>query len=158
VHNTKALLNAIDNSKLSQVLLDVWENEPGINQELLKKVTLATPHIAGYGYDGKLRGTQMIFDAACQFLKTKTNWNAWQGIEAPGALNFPDIDTSDEDRLRKIIYQVYDIQKDDARLKNRPETFDNQRKTYPVRREFDRFKAEENEPLKEVLFNLGFLK
>ena len=52
---------SIEKKKL-KVVLDVWENEPDINIELLKKVLIATPHIAGYSYEGKVNGTQMIYE------------------------------------------------------------------------------------------------
>ena len=50
------------------VILDVWENEPELNPELLKKVYIGTPHIAGYSYEGKVNGTTMIYSALCKFL------------------------------------------------------------------------------------------
>ncbi len=46
--------------------LDVWENEPNINAEVLQATTIATPHIAGYSELAKLRATWMIYKAACQ--------------------------------------------------------------------------------------------
>lgn len=51
--------------------LDVWPDEPTIEAQLLNRVTVATPHVAGYSLDGKLKGTRMIFG---QFLQ-------WQGIK-----------------------------------------------------------------------------
>lgn len=49
-----------------QVVLDVFEYEPSVSDELLSSLVLATPHIAGYTLDGKLRGTDMIYQAFCQ--------------------------------------------------------------------------------------------
>lgn len=49
-----------------QVVLDVFEHEPSVSDELLSSLVLATPHIAGYTLDGKLRGTDMIYQAFCQ--------------------------------------------------------------------------------------------
>ncbi len=46
--------------------LDVWENEPQINPQLLEQVLLATPHIAGYSLDAKHRATTMIYEQVCQ--------------------------------------------------------------------------------------------
>jgi erythronate-4-phosphate dehydrogenase len=42
----------------------------------------------------------------------------------------------DEDALREIIRQVYDITADDAALRANPKQFDKLRAEYPVRREF----------------------
>lgn len=44
--------------------LDVWENEPNIDLEVLKQVYLGTPHIAGHTLQSKLRAIQMIYQAA----------------------------------------------------------------------------------------------
>jgi len=50
-------------------VLDVWENEPNISPELVEgRVSIGTPHIAGYSFDGKVNGTRMIYEAACRFL------------------------------------------------------------------------------------------
>jgi len=57
------------------VVLDVFEHEPVISEELLKWVRLVTPHIAGYSLEGKARGTQMIYEAFCEkfgFMASKT--------------------------------------------------------------------------------------
>ena len=43
--------------------LDVFEQEPDIQNEITKKAFILTPHVAGYAVDGKLRGTQMLYDA-----------------------------------------------------------------------------------------------
>ena len=47
-------------------MLDVFPNEPFISQQLLYALKLATPHIAGYTLEGKIRGTDMIYQAFCQ--------------------------------------------------------------------------------------------
>ena len=51
-----------------KVALDVWEGEPEINLDLLRQVRIATPHIAGYSLEGRLRGTQMVRDGMCRSL------------------------------------------------------------------------------------------
>lgn len=43
--------------------LDVWSHEPNINQAVLEKAFIATPHIAGYSIQSKIRGVQMIDQA-----------------------------------------------------------------------------------------------
>lgn len=61
VVNEKALLKS-SNSKKMYLYTDVWENEPEINPELLKKSILSSAHTAGYSKDGKLRGVKMMID------------------------------------------------------------------------------------------------
>lgn len=48
---------------------DVWEHEPHINLEVLQHATIATPHIAGYTHEAKLRGTAMIFESLQKCLR-----------------------------------------------------------------------------------------
>ena len=65
--DTDALIRAIDNGWVSAAVVDCWEGEPDISLELLKRAAIATPHIAGYSHDGKVRATQMILDAIITF-------------------------------------------------------------------------------------------
>ncbi|HQQ74263.1 MAG TPA: 4-phosphoerythronate dehydrogenase [Pseudomonadales bacterium] len=68
VIDNSALLQRLQTHNDLQVVLDVWENEPAINPDLLKSVAIGTPHIAGYSAEGKLRGTEMVYDVLCDFL------------------------------------------------------------------------------------------
>lgn len=63
IADNAALLRAIDDGKIADVAIDCWENEPHINLDLLKASFIATPHIAGYSAEGKLRATSMLLDA-----------------------------------------------------------------------------------------------
>jgi len=68
VVDNKALLDVLGERNDVSVVLDVWENEPTPNPLLVSAVDIATPHIAGYSYDGKVKGTEMVYQALCQFL------------------------------------------------------------------------------------------
>lgn len=46
--------------------LDVFENEPLIDQVVMNKAFIATPHIAGYSKQSKLRGVAMLYSQACE--------------------------------------------------------------------------------------------
>lgn len=46
-----------------EAVVDVWENEPSPDPELVAKALLATPHIAGYSVEAKFRATAMCLDA-----------------------------------------------------------------------------------------------
>ena len=48
----EALKNALVQKKILAASLDVWENEPHIDTELLSLLFTGTPHIAGYSVDG----------------------------------------------------------------------------------------------------------
>lgn len=66
-----ALLQDITENKTlgRQIVLDVFEHEPEVSVALLNQIDIATPHIAGYSVEGKLRGTQMIYETMCTHFK-----------------------------------------------------------------------------------------
>ena len=47
VIETLALLDALKTGRIRDAVIDTWENEPDIHPDLLQKVFLGTPHIAG---------------------------------------------------------------------------------------------------------------
>ena len=123
-----------------QVVLDVFEHEPVISEELLNLVTLVTPHIAGYSLEGKARGTQMIYQAFCQ----KFNFKADKRFESqlPTCEQFF-IEQDLKTVLSQHLSSIYDIAQDDQNLraclkdgKVDQKAFDYLRKTYPLRREW----------------------
>jgi erythronate-4-phosphate dehydrogenase len=128
-----------------RVVLDVWEGEPAIEMPLLEKVALGTAHIAGYSLDGKLRGTEMIYRAACDYLGRTPHWDAAAVLPEINTLDLRSLPGDDDlERLRAAVFHVYDIRVDDERLRgllrlppaDRPAAFDRLRKEYPIRREF----------------------
>jgi erythronate-4-phosphate dehydrogenase len=144
VVDNKALLEAIEAKKLGGVVLDVWEGEPNISADLLAAVDLGTAHIAGYSFDGKINGTRMIYRAVCGFFGIKP---AWEPALPPPPVPFCDCGIGagedDEDVLRRVIRQIYDITADDAALRKivgAPDgiggNFDKLRNEYGIRREF----------------------
>ena len=54
-----SIVNEKDLIKASHInyISDVWENEPCPDTDIIKKAILATPHIAGHSYGGKINGT-----------------------------------------------------------------------------------------------------
>ena len=60
VVETSCLKKAIVAGRFGGCVLDVWENEPGIDEELLQVVDIGTAHIAGYSFDGKVNGMIMM--------------------------------------------------------------------------------------------------
>ena len=67
VVDNAALLDLLRERDDVRAVLDVWESEPAIELALLDAVTLATPHIAGYSWDGKVAGTRAVLDSFCGF-------------------------------------------------------------------------------------------
>ena len=138
VTGTNTLLKGIESKKISKVILDVWENEPDINRELLKKVWIGTPHIAGYSADGKANGTTMSVQAISRFFNL--GLDNWQ----PDLISVPknsviEINHSDKktyEIIAETILHTYNVKNDDARLRNNSGLFEKQREDYPLRREF----------------------
>jgi erythronate-4-phosphate dehydrogenase len=150
------------------VVLDVWENEPAISASLLQKVDLGTPHIAGYSYDGKLRGTEMIYRAACDYFAEPVQWQAADEVKRAASIDLRDMDAGDPLALAsQAVLACYDVRQDDARLRAtlslpdalRAAAFDRLRKDYPLRREFSESSVLLDEPagaLGQLLSGLGF--
>jgi len=132
-----AALEADIDATERQVVLDVFEHEPQISESLLSKLAIATPHIAGYTLEGKLRGTQIIYDALCEKLAVLPVLSMHQLLPLNTYLWFEL--KEHPDRLQKF----YDIRKDDAALRNKVTNgkvkgsdFDQLRRDYHLRREW----------------------
>lgn len=133
-----ALKKALNKGRLAGFALDVWENEPDIDRELLKMSLQATPHIAGYSADGKAKGTAMIVrELSRHFGLEYYDWDV-SSVPDPGnpVIVIDCTDLSPEDIIRRAIMHTYDVAEDDRRLREDPAGFEQQRGNYPVRREF----------------------
>ena len=120
-----------------QVVLDVFEFEPEISERLLSKLAIATPHIAGYTLEGKLRGTQIIYDALCEKLAV-IPVQSMHGLLPLNMFLWSELKMH-PDRLIKF----YNIMEDDAALRSKladgqvkGADFDQLRRDYRLRREW----------------------
>ena len=144
VIDNSAIKNAIRNNIISSAVLDVWENEPDIDFELLRMADIGTPHIAGYSADGKANGTSVCVNAVNNYFKLgiDTEWypqnipNADHGTEVKIDCN----NKSEQQIFDQVFLSIYDIKKDDAKLRTSPVTFEKQRGDYPIRREYGNYK------------------
>lgn len=139
-----ALLNALQFKPKMQVVLDVWQNEPNINLALLNKIRLGTPHIAGHSFDGKIQATEMLYNAVNHYLQKKPVWQKRTNLPAPSVTHLSFSKTIDDNiAIKTAVLMCYDIRRDDAMLRNIYNTFnidqffDNLRKNYSIRREFN---------------------
>lgn len=134
-----------------QAVLDVWEGEPQADVELAKLCRIATPHIAGYSLDGKLRGTAQIYEAFCasKGLAPTVVLAELMPVAPLSGLSF-DASASPRDVLATICKAVYDPRSDDAAFRRsligeeeqRRNGFDLLRKQYPPRREIEGLQVE----------------
>lgn len=137
VMETQALINALESKHLAGAVIDVWENEPNIDLKLLKLAHLATPHIAGYSADGKANGTAMSVQSISKFFNLgMDNWKPSNIPQAPKTkLEIDCNPKSREEIFAELSNFAYNIGFDSNMLKNSPETFEQQRESYPIRRE-----------------------
>ncbi len=169
VVDTVALKTAIKAGRLGAVVLDVWENEPSIDMELLEMVDIATPHIAGYSLDGKIAGMIMIYKAACEYfgLEPKCDLEDFLPEPAVGELRVNPQGRAEQEVLHSVVQKIYGISEDDHSLRQiagrapgeRGEFFDSLRKNYPVRREFQNTRIMLDVPCKSLaqkLAGIGF--
>ena len=167
VVNERALIDFARENQASRLALDVWDNEPDINIELLNISALATPHVAGYSARGKLNATHMVYEQVC----------AWAGVPAMAADDtiFPgenmELDLSGIDNpieaVRLAALACYDVRTDCAAFReietvagdSRSEFFTSARTDYPFRREFSDLRvilSGNNAAVREKLSGMGF--
>jgi len=162
VVETNALKKAILTKKLKAAVLDVWENEPNIDRELLSIVDIATPHIAGYSIDGKANGTAKSVQAISKFFKLgKDNWYP-QNLPVPENTKIT-IDCKNKDIndiITEAIIFTYNVLEDDNKLRNKPDDFEKIRENYIVRREFDTYEVNlvncSDNKVKNIIKKFGF--
>ena len=142
VVDNQALKETLLSHNIRAAALDVWENEPGIDSQLLDLVYSGTPHIAGYSVDGKATGTTMCVQALGKFFDLPcSDWEVSEVPEAQKPCEFS-IDTAGkkpQEVLAEAIRYTYNVKEDDFRLRADIRAFENLRSNYPVRREFPAF-------------------
>ncbi len=128
VVDNNALLRALQEGRVKEAVIDVWEGEPNINRQLLERAFIGTPHIAGYSADGKANATRMALDAFCKFFHLKGDY-----VIAPPAPAQTSLEANSNNEIQLMVYNPME---DSQRLKAAPETFEHLREHYPLRREW----------------------
>lgn len=148
------------------IVLDVFENEPNIDLDLLTMTDIGTAHIAGYSLEGKLNGTYFIYKKLCEQFNIDAKW---QPVYPEIFESIIEIDARQEiiEILFEICKRIYDINFDSQLLKKSAiekveepgKYFDHLRKTYRVRREFNNYTIKlslPDERMKSILETLRF--
>ncbi len=162
-----ALVRSMRNNRQpAAVVLDVWENEPEPDPDLVRRVDIATPHVAGYALDAKLRGVSALFRAMHAFLsgdepaetslsnKTRPLDVASRELalpcieEEPIAVGAPDPTIPETEWLDMFVRRMYDIERDHVSMMGTLSEggidgacFSRLRREYPIRREFATYTA-----------------
>lgn len=133
-----------------EAVLDVWEGEPQVDVALAGLCRIATPHIAGYSLDGKLRGTAQIYAALCAARGVEPAIELAQLMPGPALTELAFASSAEPaEMLATLCRAVYDPRRDDADFRRsllgdeaqRRAGFDLLRKQYPPRREIDGLKV-----------------
>lgn len=163
VVDESALARAAVKGVFSAIILDVFDHEPDININTLKLALLASPHIAGYSLDGRLKGTEMIYQAACRHFGIRPSWQIPEVLK-PEKLTI-ESPARGSQALYQTILKAYNPEADDRRLRALPadipmrKHFQSLRQNYPERREFRHFSvagAQDNDALTAALIKTGF--
>lgn len=138
----QALAEVIAGGAQLQAVLDVWEHEPATKTEVIELLALATPHIAGHSFAGKLGGSWQLLKKWLTdqglALQLPSFQQFLQGYPEGQAVVQQAPDEPDWRTLCRWILQVYDIRKDDQLLRRtarQPAAFDALRRDYAVRAE-----------------------
>lgn len=148
--------------------VDCWENEPFIDEHLLRQVRWGTAHIAGYSEDAKQAATEMLLHALCAHLKVQAppvQLRAGDDHVPPAIEIGSDVD--DTQAVRAAVFSCYDVRVDAQALRAlsglRPvqlaKAFDDLRAGYGPRREFSAYRVildKNRADLARVLSSLGF--
>lgn len=135
VVDENALIHA--RPKLGALVLDTWCNEPHPNPMLIELCDIATPHIAGYSYQGKQNGTAQAvqavarhfgFEPLMDFRPVTEDENLKPvGISLQGKT---------QGEIAAILQYNYPIFTDDFLFRSSPDSFEKLRSEYNYRREF----------------------
>lgn len=129
-----AILKGLESGQLAGAVIDCWENEPNISRELLEKVLLGTPHIAGFSADGKRNGAVACLVNGCNYFGIDT---AILGKIEPPLPEDPAIRISPNDAHPEAtaMLHTFDIKVIDETLRSGKVPFEEMRKDHPYPRE-----------------------
>lgn len=129
----EALLKYAD--KLSGIIIDVWNGEPAINMEVLDIADIATPHIAGYSYEGKVNGTTMAVKAVAEHFGIDA-LKGFSIVPPEKNSNFFSKDELSQNQISDYFQKIFPIFEHCADLKENPQQFELLRQNFKYRREF----------------------
>ena len=134
IMDEKALKEAYP--KLGAAIIDTWNNEPDVDEELIDMVDVATPHIAGYSYQGKQNGTAMSVQAVARFFGIEELYGYYPEADIPD--HEPvllDLKGKKQGEIAAVFQYNYPIFTDDFRFRMEPHKFEKLRSEYQYRRE-----------------------
>ena len=145
VINNSAFIPVVESKGLTAIM-DVWEGEPLFMPGMFKRSFIASPHVAGYSLEGKINGTTMVYDALCASLGVEKKWQPHFPKVTANVINFSE-KGSFEEIVERILTSIYEPSNDTRAMGEaslleedaRGARFDELRKNYPLRREFNNY-------------------
>jgi len=164
-----ALKIYLQSNDVAMTVIDVWENEPAIDHDLLVRADIATPHIAGYSIDSKLRATKTVYEKACAHLQLDSyidDLDSVFPVDEDHKISLSEYE-NDLEALSMAVLASYDVRSDAAAIRrmlednvtDHPGYFSELRNNYPIRREFSSLNinvSKDADSLREKLLRLGF--
>lgn len=152
VVDTESLLRAMQAGRISETIIDCWENEPEINRLLLQHSFLSTPHIAGYSADGKANASRMVLTDLSDYFRLNMDLT---GIVPPDIENNEiDLNAFPNHRTENALLKTYNPKIDSDLLRKNPEDFESFRENYPLRREFNAYTVQNANAEEAAFFNV----
>ena len=121
--------------KLGATVIDTWNNEPNVDEELVDMVDIATPHIAGYSYQGKQMGTAMAVRAVARHFGIDALKDFFPEDEPDHEPVLLDLTGKNHGQIAAVFQYNYPIFTDDFRFRMEPGNFEKFRSEYQYRRE-----------------------
>ena len=144
----RALLAWLRSGQQRTAVLDVWENEPTPDAALVRACAIATPHLAGHSFDGKIAGTIMLYQAIVHHFGLEPARDPGSGLAAPPGedleVRAPPRISSETEWLHAVVKQICDLEADAERMRAlatlpagcQADYFHSLRRSYPRRRTF----------------------
>lgn len=141
VADTAALIRGRTSGRIRRLCIDCWEGEPNIAEELLACTDIATPHIAGFSADGKLRGARMALAAILGAFGCAVPADLFSTDELPNP-DEPRIDLDALPRAYRVEHaqlRTFDPRRIDAALRGDIQGFERLRRHYQYPREMSAY-------------------
>lgn len=162
----RELKASLSGKRIAGAVLDVWEDEPVVDYQLLRLLDIGTPHIAGTSIDGKIQATEIVREQLGSFLGIESK-GIPKSVYPPDVVLHPESGSDSQQVVASLLRQVLDLTKTDRELRaleplpaaQAAAGFDRMRKEYPLRLEFRHFVVdlgEKHAGLARKLQGLGF--
>lgn len=144
-------------------IIDCWENEPYISDDLYKRAWIATPHIAGHSFDAKIAGSSMVYQQLCKFWNIEPS-NDWQNaLPSPPEPISIDRSIAQQKTLNRLFNKTHNLLNDDSVIRDMEisevhKKYEYYRRNFPIYREWHQHSINEtsDENLNNLLKYLGF--